>query len=143
MIIIGLIALLAAVIVGVAGVLNNSGGTHALTDGFAVFGYHVTGSTGTLFLSGIVIGAIGMCGLSLLLAGTLRGHRARRELHDSRREPAGGNIGRANQEPVHESVAADQPPHGVDRRHRSTGGRDWRHPFGHRSESAATTRVAQ
>ncbi|MCQ4119593.1 hypothetical protein [Rhodococcus tibetensis] len=142
MIIIGLIALLAAVIVGVAGVLNNSGDTHALTDDFAVFGYHVTGSTGTLFLYGIAVGAIGMCGLSLLLAGALRGRRARRELHESRRESADGNPGRDNVEPGHESVAANQPPHGADRSHRSTGGRDWRHPFGHRSESAATTRVA-
>lgn len=32
----------------VAGVLSNSGSGHALTHPFAVFGYHVTGSTGTL-----------------------------------------------------------------------------------------------
>ena len=47
-IIIGLVILVAAVIVGVAGVLSNSGSGHALTHTFAVFGYHVTGSTGTL-----------------------------------------------------------------------------------------------
>ena len=53
---------------GVAGVLSNSGSGHALTHHFAVFGYHVTGSTGTLFLYGIVVGALGLVGLSLLLA---------------------------------------------------------------------------
>jgi hypothetical protein len=49
-VIVGLIILLAAVIVGVAGVLGNGGSGHALTHGFSVFGYHVTGSSGTLFL---------------------------------------------------------------------------------------------
>ena len=57
---------------GVGGVLANSGSGHALTHGFAVFGYHVTGSTGTLFLYGIVVGAAGVLGLSLLLAGARR-----------------------------------------------------------------------
>jgi hypothetical protein len=55
-IILGLIILVAAGVAGVAGVLSNSGSGHALTHGFAVFGYHVTGSTGTLFLYGIVAG---------------------------------------------------------------------------------------
>ena len=64
-IIIGLIILVAAVIAGVAGVLSNSGSGHALTHNFAVFGYHVTGSTGTLFLYGIVVGALAVLGLSL------------------------------------------------------------------------------
>jgi len=58
-IIIGLVILVAAVVVGVAGVLSNNGSGHALTHPFALFGYHVTGSTGTLFLYGIVAGAIG------------------------------------------------------------------------------------
>lgn len=40
---------------------------HALTGGFSVFGYDVTGSTGTLFLDGIVVGSIAMLGLSMLL----------------------------------------------------------------------------
>ena len=65
-IILGLVILLAAVIVGLAGVFTNSGSTHVLTHDFAVFGYHVTGSTGTLFLYGIVLGAIGVLGLGLL-----------------------------------------------------------------------------
>src|ERR1700689_4170690 len=91
-IIIGLIILVAAVVVGVAGVLSNSGSGHALTHHFALFGYHVTGSTGTLFLYGIVVGALGLFGLSLLLAGarrtSRRGSAARRGLRESRRETA-------------------------------------------------------
>jgi len=55
-IILGLIILVAAVIAGIAGVLTNGGSGHALTHGFSVFVYHVTGSTGTLFLYGIVAG---------------------------------------------------------------------------------------
>jgi hypothetical protein len=59
---------------------------------FAVFGYHVTGSTGTLFLYGIVTGALAMLGLSMLLAGarrtSRRGRDARRGLAQSRRETA-------------------------------------------------------
>ena len=57
-----------------------------------MFGYHVTGSTGTLFLYGIVVGAHGLVGLSLLLAGarrtSRRGSEARRGLTQSRRETA-------------------------------------------------------
>ncbi len=91
-IILGLVILIAAVIAGVAGVLANSGSGHALTHGFAVFGYHVTGSTGTLFLYGIVVGAAGVAGLALLLAGarrtSRRGRDARRGLKQSRRETA-------------------------------------------------------
>jgi hypothetical protein len=91
-IIIGLVILVAAVVAGVAGVLSNSGSGHPLTHPFAVFGYHVTGSTGTLFLYGIVVGALGLLGLSLLLAGarrtSRRGREARRGLRQSRRETA-------------------------------------------------------
>ena len=91
-IIIGLVILIAAVVAGLAGVLSNSGSGHALTHHFAVFGYHVTGSTGTLFLYGIVVGALGLLGLSLLLAGarrtSRRGREARHGLRRSRRETA-------------------------------------------------------
>lgn len=91
-IIIGLVVLIAAVVAGVAGVLSNSGSGHPLTHHFAAFGYHVTGSTGTLFLYGIVVGALGVLGLSLLLAGarrtSRRGREARRGLTQSRRETA-------------------------------------------------------
>ena len=91
-IIIGLVILIAAVVVGVSGVLSNSGSGHPLTHHFALFGYHVTGSTGTLFLYGIVVGAVGLLGLSLLLAGarrtSRRGRQARHGLAQSRRETA-------------------------------------------------------
>jgi hypothetical protein len=91
-IIIGLVILVAAVVAGVSGVLSNSGSGHPLTHHFAVLGYHVTGSTGTLFLSGIVVGALGLLGLSLLLAGarrtSRRGRAARTGLAQSRRETA-------------------------------------------------------
>jgi hypothetical protein len=91
-IIVGLVILIAAVIVAVAGVLANSGSGHALPHDFAVLGYHVTGSTGTLFLYGIVVGAAALLGLSLLLAGarrtSRRGRDARRGLRQSRRETA-------------------------------------------------------
>ena len=70
-IILGLVILLAARIAGVAGMLANGGHAHVVTH-FAVFGYHVTGSTGTLFLYGIVMGALAMAGLSMLLAGACR-----------------------------------------------------------------------
>jgi len=91
-IIVGLVILIAAVVAGLAGVLSNSGSGHPLTHHFAVFGYHVTGSTGTLFLYGIVVGALGLLGLSLLLAGarrtSRRGREARHGLTQSRRETA-------------------------------------------------------
>ena len=97
-IILGLVIPVAAVIAGVAGVLSNSGSGHALTHGFAVFGYHVTGSTGTLFLYGIVVGVAGLLGLSLLLAGARRtarrGREARRGLKQSRRETAAASQAR-------------------------------------------------
>lgn len=83
---------MAAVVVGVAGVLVNLGSGHALVHPFAVFGYHVTGSTGRLFLYGIAIGTVGVAGLGLLLAGarrtSRRGSAARRDLRQSRQETA-------------------------------------------------------
>jgi hypothetical protein len=91
-VIVGLVVLLVAVIVGLTGVLTNAGPAHPLTENFAVFGYHVTGSTGTLFLFGIVVGAVAMLGLCVLLAGARRtagrGRDARRELTRSQRETA-------------------------------------------------------
>ena len=86
-----LVILAAAVIVGVAGVLANSGHAHQVTH-FAVLGYHVTGSTGTVFLYGTVVGALAMLGLSLLAAGSgrssRRGRAAKASLAQSRRETA-------------------------------------------------------
>jgi hypothetical protein len=89
-IILGLIIFIAAVVVGVAGVLGN-GGTHGLAHGFSVLGYHVTGS-GTVFLYGIAVGVIALFGLWLLMAGARRtarrGSAARRGLRQSRQETA-------------------------------------------------------
>ena len=77
----GLVVLLVAVIVGFIGVLINAGPAHPLTENF---GYHVTGSTATLFLFGFVVGAVVMVGLSVLLGGARRtagrGRDARHEL---------------------------------------------------------------
>ncbi len=91
-VIVGLVILLIAVIVGFTGVLTNAGAANPLTENFSVFGYHVTGSTGTLFLFGIVVGAVAMLGLSVLLGGAGRtagrGRDARRELQWFRRETA-------------------------------------------------------
>jgi hypothetical protein len=91
-VIVGLVVLLAAVIVGFTGVLTNAVPDHPLTENFSVFGYHVTGSTGTLFLFGIVVGAVAMLGLCVLLAGARRtagrGRDARRDLKRSQRERA-------------------------------------------------------
>jgi hypothetical protein len=89
-VIVGLVVLLFAVIVGFTGVLNNAGAAHPVGEDFSVLGYHVTGSTGTLFLFGIAIGALAMLGMSVLLAGArrtaARGRDARRELQRSQRE---------------------------------------------------------
>ncbi|WP_225726302.1 MULTISPECIES: hypothetical protein [unclassified Nocardia] len=89
MIVIGLLLLIAAVVVGVAAVSANIGAAHALPNDFTVFQHHFSGSTGMLFLSGVVVGAIGMFGLSLMLGGSwrsARGHAAtRRELRETRR----------------------------------------------------------
>jgi hypothetical protein len=89
-VILGLIILVAALVVGVAGVLGN-GGTHGLAHGFSVLGFHVTGS-GTVFLYGIAVGIIALFGLWLLLTGarrtSRRGSAARRGLRQSRQETA-------------------------------------------------------
>src|SRR6202795_3711026 len=88
--IIGLLVLIAAAVVAVAGVGTNLGSAHPLSDNFAIFGQHLNGlSTGQLFLCGIVVGVVAMLGLSLLL-GPFTRHMAsrgsRRELKGSQRE---------------------------------------------------------
>src|SRR5512141_1761806 len=124
-VILGLILLVAATIVGLVGVLGNAGSGHELTGGFSVFGYDVTGSTGTLFLYGIVVGAIGMLGLSMLLAGARRtarrGRAARTELKESRRETE--MVSRDRDDLLHQREAehADQE---ADARHTAAPDRD-------------------
>lgn len=94
-VIVGLIILTAAAIVGTVGVLSNAGPTHAMNDTFSVFGYHVTGSTGTLFLFGIVVGAAALLGLSVMLAGARRtagkAHNAKRKVARMQQEAAFAN----------------------------------------------------
>lgn len=82
MIALGLLILAAAGVVGVAGVLGNDGAQHDLARSFELLGYEFTGSSGVLFLIGVVVGVIGALGLAMVLSG-LR-HRARRRL-DQRR----------------------------------------------------------
>ena len=143
MIVLGLIILVAAVIVGVAGVLGNAGAAHALTHGFAVFGSHVTGSTGTLFLYGVVVGAAGLAGLASLLAGARRTSRrrltARRSLDQSRRETAVASQARddlTGQRETAPAYTASDPGSGPPG-HRQPGSGDGRwnrlHLFGHRA----------
>ncbi|MDT7766333.1 MAG: hypothetical protein QOC63_5753 [Mycobacterium sp.] len=84
LVIVGLIILLVAAIVAIVGALSNARAGHPLTD-FSVFGYHLTASTGTLFLFGIAVGAVASLGLCLLLAGARR--KARR-ISDGRRGAA-------------------------------------------------------
>jgi hypothetical protein len=68
-VIVGLLVLIVVVAVGFTGVHGNAGSAHLLTENFAVFGYHVSGSTGTLLLFGMAVGAAAMLGLSVVLAG--------------------------------------------------------------------------
>lgn len=77
MIIIGVVVLVAAVAVAVAGALSD-GAARALPDQVAVAGYHVTDSVGAVFLYGIAVGAAGMLGLSLVIAGLRRARRRTR-----------------------------------------------------------------
>ncbi|WP_306357812.1 MULTISPECIES: hypothetical protein [unclassified Nocardia] len=90
--IIGLIALLGAVAVGVAGVRENSGENNTLSNGFTVFGQNYDLSSGAVFGYGMLVGAVGACGLILLLTAvwtaSRRGSAARRELRKSKREIA-------------------------------------------------------
>ncbi|HME80276.1 MAG TPA: hypothetical protein VKI00_32830 [Mycobacterium sp.] len=128
LVIVGLIVLLVAAIVAIVGVLANAGAAHPLTENFSVFGYHVTGSTGTLFLFGILVGAVALLGLSVLLAGARRtagrGRDARRELERSHRETALINRDRDNllEHPQHVGATTGSPVNsdrGASRRRRS------------------------
>ncbi len=113
-IILGLIVLIAALAVGLAGVLGNGGSAHSVSH-FSVLGYHLTGSAGTLFLAGIVVGVVGLLGLSLLLAGARRTFRrrsaARRALRQSRRETAVASRERDDLIDQRESARANTASH--------------------------------
>lgn len=140
----GLIILIAAVVVGVAGVLTNSGSAHELTGGFSVYGHEVTGSTGTLFLYGIVVGAAALFGLMLVWTGirhrpSRRGDVSGGELKQSRRHAAPARRGRGDVDDprgpdrAENANVREKSPHG-DRPPAADGGRRSRpHLFGHRS----------
>ena len=152
-VVVGLIILVAAVVAGVAGVLGNGGSGHTLTH-FGALGYHVSGSTGILFLYGIVLGAIGLFGLGLLLAGarrtSRRGRAARRGLRQSRRETAAvskdrdGLIGQRETARAYppSALGADAPAGEADLSP-VRGRPSWLHPFGRRSELPRAVASAQ
>ncbi|WP_063770218.1 hypothetical protein [Streptacidiphilus melanogenes] len=98
-IILGLVILAIAAVLALAGIFGNTGSAHTVGGAFSVFGHHMTGSTGTLFLFGIIVGAAGMLGLGLLLTGarrtSRRGLEARRALRHSRSETAAADKDRA------------------------------------------------
>ena len=77
-----------------------------------MFGYHVTGSTGSLFLYGIVVGAVAIVGLSLLLAAARRTSRreapARRGLQRSHAETAAVSKERDDLIDQHETGRVDR-----------------------------------
>jgi hypothetical protein len=143
-ILLGLVILVAAVVVGMAGVLTNHGTGHVLTHQFTVFGYHLNGSTGRLFLYGIVVGAAAVFGLSVLLAGarrtSRRGRTARRGLEQSRGETAAATKERDDLVSQRDAVPAERtngssdanPPLESDPPRRSL-----LHPLGHGTERAA------
>ncbi|MFG2617261.1 hypothetical protein ACGFXC_06525 [Streptomyces sp. NPDC048507] len=75
--ILGLIILIVAAVVGLTGIFGNMGAAHGLDAGgdFSVFGYHTNGSTGSLFLCGIIVGAAALLGLTLVMLGARRSAR--------------------------------------------------------------------
>lgn len=86
MLVVGLLLLAAAVTVGAAGVAANTGSEHQLPGGFTIFGYHLHGSAGRLYLAGLVIGAVVMLGFMMVADGLRRNAALRRELGRFRRD---------------------------------------------------------
>ncbi|MFJ4320694.1 hypothetical protein ACIP46_36250 [Streptomyces lavendulae] len=127
--ILGLIILIAAAIVGVVGVFGNTGADHALGAGgdFSIFGYHVMGSTGSVFLAGIVVGGAALLGLALVVLGVRRSARARRRVGMSRREAA--VVGRERDDQIEQRDIARAETDGPVAN--APGSR--RHWFGHRT----------
>ncbi len=76
LVIVGLIVFLVAGLVAVVGMLGNAGADHPPTENFAVFGYHPTGSTGTLFLLRIVVGVVASLGVTGLFGAQRSASRA-------------------------------------------------------------------
>jgi len=72
LVIVGLTVFLVAGLFAVAGALGNAGADHPPTENFVVFGYHPTGSTGTLFLLRIMVGVVASLGVTGLFVGAQR-----------------------------------------------------------------------
>ena len=75
MIVVGLLLLVVAAVVALVGIFGNLGSSHQLSRAVDLLGYHLHGSTGKLLLVGVIIGAVGMLGLNMLLAGIGRGFK--------------------------------------------------------------------
>ncbi|MFE6847053.1 hypothetical protein [Streptomyces sp. NPDC057686] len=135
--ILGLVILIAAVVVGLAGTFGNSGAGHDLGAGgdFSIFGYHATGSTGSLFLTGIIVGAIALLGLTLVMIGARRSARrsaqGRREPGTSRRDAAAADPrGERERDDLIEQRDSAPAEAGAPAADASRGRRHW---FGHRA----------
>jgi hypothetical protein len=73
----GLLLLAATVVIALGGILANTGSGHPLGHTVNILGYHLHGSTGKLLLIGVIVGALGMLGLNMLLAGVGIGFKRR------------------------------------------------------------------
>ncbi|MCC3314167.1 hypothetical protein [Nocardia africana] len=111
---IGLIILFAALVVGIAAALANSGDTHVLASEFTVFGAHFTPTQNELFAAGAAVGAVGMLGLGIVLSGAFSSARRhaeiRRELRHSRREMSATRKDLAKTPPAQPVVAETARP---------------------------------
>ena len=85
MVAIGLLLLAAAGVTALAGFWSNSGVAHNIPGGFDLFGYNLTGSSGRIFLYGVIVGIVGMVGLSLLLRGLRHGVQQKVETRRERK----------------------------------------------------------
>jgi hypothetical protein len=89
MVALGLLILVAAGVVGAAGVLGNDGPAHTVSPAFEVLGVEIGGSAGRLFLFGIIVGVAGALGIGMMLAGSKRRVRHRVENRRERRDIKG------------------------------------------------------
>ncbi|WP_051133727.1 hypothetical protein [Nocardia paucivorans] len=100
LIILGLVVTVAAVAAGVAGVAVNTSEINQLDSEFSVFDYTFAGTTGELFIIGLIVGVVGGLGVSMLFAGVRRSTRKRVE---TRRDLAN------QQEPVAAGTGTREP----------------------------------
>jgi hypothetical protein len=84
LLVLGLLILAAAAAAGTVGFLDNRGSDHQLATGFAAFGHTMHGSTGQLFVWGLVVGSAAMFGLMLFAIGVRGERRHRRAVRPSR-----------------------------------------------------------